>query len=198
MTRDYSRLLKPRSVALLGSENWCRDVISNLREMGYVWDIWPVVPGERTVGGLRAFAAVEGLPDAPDLAFVGAEGEAAVALVASLAEFGTGATLVPGEADAAELAKAAGEMLLLGPGCRGMINAMERAAIWDGPHGLHPVRRGVAILARSPSLAQTLTMQRRGLPIACIVVAAPGPAYLPAMIRSKKNGLQSTLDIPGL
>ena len=70
MTRDYSRLLKPRSVALLGSENWCRDVISNLREMGYVWDIWPVVPGERTVGGLRAFAAVEGLPDEA-LSFLG-------------------------------------------------------------------------------------------------------------------------------
>lgn len=176
MTRDYSRLLKPRSVALLGTEGWCRDVISNLREMGYVWDIWPVVPGERTVGGLRAFAAVEGLPDAPDLAFIGAEGEAAVALVSALADIGAGAALVPGEADAAALAEAAGDMLLLGPGCRGMINAMERAAIWDGPHGLRPVRRGVAILARSPSLAQTLTMQRRGLPIACIVVAAPGPA----------------------
>ncbi|MGR3378609.1 CoA-binding protein [Salipiger abyssi] len=176
MTRDFSRLLTPRSIALIGTELWCRGVIDNLRAMGFVWDIWPVVPGCRAVAGMRAFETIERLPAPPDTGFVEADGDSAVEAVRALAARGAGAALCAGRADPRALAAAAGRMPVLGPGCQGIINALERAPVWDGTHGLRPVKRGVAILTRSASLAQTLSMQRRGLPIACLVAAAPGAA----------------------
>ncbi|WP_188790718.1 CoA-binding protein [Salipiger pallidus] len=176
MTRDFSRLLGPRSVALVGPEAWCHDIISNIRSMGYVWDIWPVVPGAGHVAGLRAFDDIGHLPAGPDAAIIGLAQGAAVEAVAGLSAKGAGGAICQGKADAEALAAAAGEMPLLGPDCRGMINALERLPLWNGAHGLRPVKRGVAIISRSASLAQTLSMHRRGLPIACIAVAHPGPA----------------------
>lgn len=176
MARDFSRFLRPRSVALIGASDWCAAVIANLRAMGYVWDIWPVVPGAGKVGGMRAYEALDRLPKAPDLAFIGQDGQAAVACVAALAQRGAGGAICQGEALPAELGLAAGEMPLLGPGCQGVINALERAPVWDGAHGLGAVKRGVAIIARSATLAQSLSLQRRGLPIAVLAVAEPGRA----------------------
>ncbi|MCA1284511.1 CoA-binding protein [Salipiger bermudensis] len=176
MARDFSRFLRPRSVALVGPEAWCGDVIAKLREMGYVWDIWPVVPGAHLVAGIRAFATIERLPAGPDLAFIGQDGAQAVETVAALARRGAGGAICQGEAIPADLGRAAGDMPLLGPGCRGVINALERAPVWDGVHGLKHVKRGVAIIARSASLAQSLSMHRRGLPIAVLAVAEPGRA----------------------
>ncbi|MBN9886583.1 CoA-binding protein [Salipiger abyssi] len=176
MTRDYSRLLTPRSIALIGSEVWCRGVIGNLRAMGYVWDIWPVVPGAGSVMEMRSFESIDRLPAPPDSAFVEFDGEAAIAAVAALAARGAGGAMCAGQVEPQDLAAAAGRMPVLGPGCKGIVNALERAPVWEGAHGLRPVKRGVAILARSASLAQSLSMQRRGLPIACIVVAAAGAA----------------------
>lgn len=176
MTRDFSRLLKPRSIALIGTETWCSEVIANLRAMGFVWDVWPVVAGASTVAGLRAFDTIERLPAPPDAGVVGIDGAEAVAAVAALEARGSGGAICAGQADPGALAAAAGRMPVLGPGCRGIVNAMERAALWEGAHGLRPVKRGVAILARDAHLAQSLSMQRRGLPIACLAVAPPGAA----------------------
>jgi len=163
-------------VALIGPEAWCEDVIAKLREMRFVWNIWPVVPGARLVAGIRAFASVEGLPAGPDLAFIGQDGAQAVDTVAALARLGAGGAICQGDAIPADLGQAAGDMPLLGPGCRGVINALERAPVWDGAHGLRHVKRGVAIIARSASLAERLSLHRRGLPIAVLAVAEPGRA----------------------
>ncbi|EIE52232.1 acyl-CoA synthetase, putative [Citreicella sp. 357] len=191
MPRDFSRLLRPRSVALVGSEGWCGSVICNLREMGFVWDIWPVadrpVTGDPATGnpvsgaaglvkGVRGFTNIDALPAAPDLAMVEAHGQAAVDAVALLAARGAGAAICQGRADAAALASAAGDMLLLGPECPGLVNALERAPVWSRDHGLRPLKRGVAIVTRSAAFGEALSMQRRGLPIACIAVQTPGAA----------------------
>lgn len=79
-----------------------------------------------------------------------------------------------GEAQA-ELVAAAGAMPVLGPNCYGVVNALDRVALWPDQHGLVPVERGVAILSQSSNIAINLTMQRRGLPIgiaACLGNAA--------------------------
>lgn len=176
MARDFSRLLRPRSVALVGTEGWCRSVIRNLRGMGYVWDVWPVTGATSAVEGLRAFTAIDRLPAAPDLALIEADGQAAVDAVAVLAARGAGAAICQGRADADALTAAAGAMILLGPECPGLVNALERAPVWARDHGLRPLKRGVAIVTRSAAFGEALSMQRRGLPIACIAVQTPGGA----------------------
>lgn len=163
-------------MALIGPEAWCAGVIAKLREMRFVWSIWPVVPGAKFVAGIRAYPAIEQLPAGPDLAFIGQDGAQGVEAVAALSRRDAGGAICQGEAIPADLGRAAGDMPLLGPGCRGVINALERAPIWDGAHGLRHVKRGVAIIARNASLAQSLSQDRRGLPIAVLAVAEPGRA----------------------
>ncbi|MBU2963375.1 CoA-binding protein [Citreicella sp. C3M06] len=176
MNRDFSRLLSPRSVALVGGEDWCRSVIRNLRGMGYVWDIWPVPGKDGAIDGVRCFVGIDRLPAPPDLALIEAHGAAAVTAVSQLSARGAGGAICEGRADAGALAEAAGQMALLGPECPGLLNALEHAPIWARSHGLRPLKRGVAIVTRSAAFAEALSMQRRGLPIACITVQPQGGA----------------------
>ncbi len=144
--------------------------------MGFVWDIWPVTGRAQTVESLRGFVAIDRLPAPPDLALVELGGNEAIDAVARLAAFGAGAAICQGRADAQALARAAGAMILLGPECPGLVNALERAPAWARDHGLRPLKRGVAIVTRSAAFGEALSMQRRGLPIACIAVQTPGGA----------------------
>ena len=82
-----------------------------------------------------------------------------------MAELADGADL---EAD---LIAAADDMPILGPNCYGMINGLDRLAVWPDQHGVVPVDRGVAIVTQSSNIAINLTMQRRGLPVAYVVTA---------------------------
>ncbi len=180
MTRDLSRLLKPRSIAVIGGGAWCRAVIEGLQRMGYDGDIWPVHPNAPQVGGVGAFERLKDLPRAPDAAFVGVNRTATIDVVQALAEIGAGGAVcfASGFSETAdgvvlntELLSAAGEMPIIGPNCYGFINALDRAALWPDIHGLTHVTRGVAILTQSSNIALNLTMQRRGLPIAYVATA---------------------------
>ena len=180
MPRDLSRLLRPRSVAVIGGGAWGRAVIRGLKQMGYVWDVWPVHPTASEVEGIRAVARIEDLPHAPDAAFVGVNRDATIAAVAALATMGAGGAVCfasgfsetgDGAGRNAALLEAAGGMPVIGPNCYGFINALNRVALWPDIHGLRPVTRGVAILTQSSNIALNLTMQQRGLPVAYVATA---------------------------
>ena len=175
----HDRLLKPRSIAVIGGGAWCENVVRECRKMGFDGPVWPVHPRRASIGGLPAFARIEDLPDAPDASFIGINRDATVDAVTALHKRGSGGAVcfASGFAEAqAELAdgrdlqervlQAADEMPILGPNCYGFINALDRVALWPDQHGLVPVGRGVAILSQSGNVALNLTMQRRGLPIA--------------------------------
>lgn len=176
---DMSRLLRPRSIAVIGGGAWCTNVIRECRKMGFDGPIWPVHPKRADVGGLPAFAHLEDLPGVPDATFIGINREATVEAVRLLSARGAGgaicfasgfaeaqAELGDGAALQAELLSAAGAMPVLGPNCYGFVNALDRAPLWPDQHGMVPVERGVAILSQSSNVALNLTMQKRGLPIA--------------------------------
>ncbi len=180
MTQPLTRLLKPRSIAVIGGGAWCEAVIEGLRRMGYVWDVWPVHPRAARVAGVRAYARVEDLPRAPDAAFVGVNRMATIDVVRALAAMQAGGAVCfasgfsetgDGRMLNAGLLSAAGEMPVIGPNCYGFINALDRAALWPDIHGLTHVTRGVAILTQSSNIALNLTMQSRGLPIGYVATA---------------------------
>ena len=58
---------------------------------------------------------------------------------------------------------------MLGPNCYGVLNLVERIALWPDEHGAKPVERGVALITQSGNIGITLTMQARALPIACVL-----------------------------
>ena len=49
MSRDLSRLLRPRSIAVMGSV-WAENVIAQCRKMGFQGPVWPVHPTKATIG----------------------------------------------------------------------------------------------------------------------------------------------------
>ncbi|MBZ0124732.1 MAG: CoA-binding protein, partial [Roseovarius sp.] len=187
MTRDLTRLLRPRSIAVIGGGAWCASVVEQCRKMGFAGPLWPVHPSRSEVGGVAAYARLENLPAAPDAAFVGINRHATVEAVRLLAAMGAGGAVCfasgfreaqaeTGDGDAlqAALLAAAGEMPIIGPNCYGFINYLDGALLWPDQHGGRRVGRGVAILTQSSNIAINLTMQARALPLAYVATAGNG------------------------
>ncbi|MEM9638546.1 MAG: CoA-binding protein, partial [Pseudomonadota bacterium] len=137
MAGDLSRLLQPRSVAVVGGGAWCRQVVGQLQGMGFAGDIWRVHPDPAPVAGVSAVPSVADLPGVPDAAFIGVNRHLTVETVAALARMGAGGAVcfasgfseaVGEDAGAgdlqASLVAAAGGMPILGPNCYGFINAL--------------------------------------------------------------------------
>src|SRR6056297_1386082 len=193
MRRDLSRLLRPRSIAVIGGGAWCANVVEQCRKMGFDGAIWPVHPTRAALAGVPAFARIEDVPGVPDAAFIGVNRHATVDIVGYLAGIGAGGAVCFAsgfrEAQAEtgdgaglqdQLLQAAGEMPILGPNCYGLINYLDGALLWPDQHGGQRCDRGVAIVTQSSNIAINLTMQARGLPIAYVMT---GSARLDCMSR---------------
>ena len=175
MRRDLDRLLRPRSIAVLGAV-WAGNVIAQCRKMGFAGPVWPVHPTKPMVGGLPAHASLADLPEAPDATFIGVNRHATVAVVRELATMGAGGAVCfasgwreAGEPQLqADLVAAAGAMPILGPNCYGVINYLDGALLWPDQHGGRRVDRGVALLSQSSNIVINLTMQARALPVAYV------------------------------
>ncbi|MEO0635289.1 MAG: acetate--CoA ligase family protein [Pseudomonadota bacterium] len=179
MTRSLKRLLHPKSIAVIGGGVWCERAIAGSRSIGFAGPIWPVHPTRDHVAGEKAFASVADLPGVPDAVFIAVNRTASIELVAELSQLGAGAAvcLASGFAEVEaedpqgpvlqrKLVEAAGEMVLIGPNCYGLINYLDGAMLWPDQHGGERVDSGVAVLTQSSNVALNMTMQTRGLPIA--------------------------------
>ncbi|QDZ01424.1 acetate--CoA ligase family protein [Nitratireductor mangrovi] len=185
--RDLSRLLRPRSIAVVGGGFFGTNVVRQCVKMDFAGDIWPVHPTRDAVEGLPAFRSIAELPEAPDAVFVGVNRHLTVDIVRDLRLRGAGGAvcfasgfLEAGQDDAdgarlqQALLEAAGDMPVIGPNCYGLINYCDGALLWPDQHGgvrLAEGERGAAIVTQSSNIAINLTMQRRGLPLAYVMTA---------------------------
>ena len=173
--RDLSRLLRPGSIAVLGSV-WAENVIAQSQKMGFEGPVWPVHPSKAVIGGLKTYRSFADLPGVPDATFIGVNRHATVDVVAELAAMGAGGAVcfASGWTEAGEpelqsaLIAAAGDMPILGPNCYGVINYLDGALLWPDQHGGVRVDRGVALLSQSSNIVINMTMQARGLPVAYV------------------------------
>ncbi|MGE0298335.1 MAG: acetate--CoA ligase family protein [Pseudonocardia sp.] len=184
---DLGRLLRPRTLAVIGSSRVCGRVIEQNRRLGFDGPIWPVHPTRTTVAGERAYPGVADLPGAPDAAFVAVPVTHCAREVAGLAAAGCGGAVVyssgfaesgaPGAARQRDLLAAAGSMPLLGPNCYGLVNYAARVLVWPDQHGGTPLAagdRGVAVVSQSSSIAISVTMADGGLPLHSVVTVGNG------------------------
>ena len=175
MPRDLSRLLRPRSIAVLGS-GWAKNVVEQCQKMGFDGPVWPVHPSRDDIGGVKCYRSLADLPAAPDATFIGVNRHATLGVVQELAAMGAGGATCfasgwteAGEADLqAQLVASAGDMPILGPNCYGVINYLDGALLWPDQHGGKRVERGVALLSQSSNIVINLTMQKRALPVAYV------------------------------
>ena len=175
-------MLRPRSIAVIGGTAAAR-VVEQCSRMDYQGALWPVHPSREAVHGRRAFRSIAELPAAPDAAFVGINRHATIAAVAGLRERGCGGAIcyasgfreaADGERLQRDLVEAAQAMPVVGPNCYGLINFLDGMALWPDQHGgrrLGATEQGVSIVTQSSNIAISMTMQRRGLPIAYVVTA---------------------------
>ncbi|MGB3146596.1 MAG: CoA-binding protein, partial [Paracoccaceae bacterium] len=127
MTRDLSRLLRPRSIAVMGSV-WAENVIAQCAKMGFDGPVWPVHPTKSEIAGLPAFPSIATLPAPPDASFIGVNRHATLDVVDGLRKMGAGGAICfasgwteAGEPELQErLVAAAGDMPILGPNCYGV------------------------------------------------------------------------------
>jgi len=172
------RLLRPRSVALVGGKA-CAEVVRQCRRIGFSGRLWAVHRDLPEIEGVPAVASVAQLPETPDAAFVAVNRHATIEVITALAERGAAGAVCYAsgfaEADAAgaslqeQLRLAAGAMPFFGPNCHGFINYLDGAALWPEQHGGVREERGVALITQSGNIALSLSMQRRGLPLAYVL-----------------------------
>ena len=63
MTR-LGRLLRPKSIAVIGGGAFGVAVVEQSLKMGFAGDLWPVHPDKESVAGLKAYRSVSTLPGA--------------------------------------------------------------------------------------------------------------------------------------
>lgn len=129
-------LLNPKSVAVIGAsadENKTSGrPVAYLKKYGYEGKIFPINPKSDEIQGLKCYARVEDLPEAPDVGLVLLSASRSIEAVRSLATKGCKAAVVlaSGFAEAGDegldlqlqLKEAAGDMRILGPNTIGLIN----------------------------------------------------------------------------
>jgi acetyl-CoA synthetase len=173
---DISRLIKPRSIALVGASAWTDAVAAGNRAIGFTGEIWRVHPKKASTSATTYYRSVDELPGIPDSAFVAVPNEEVPTVAGALARrgaggfvcFSSGFSEVPGETGARlteELLRAAGPLPFFGPNCYGFINFFDRVAMMPDQIVGEPQQRGVAMICQSGTIALTLTYHRRSLPL---------------------------------
>ncbi|OWT63502.1 acetate--CoA ligase family protein [Candidimonas nitroreducens] len=143
MMNAISRLIKPRSVAVVGasadSSKTAGRPVAYLRKHGYTGAIYPVNPRVASIEGLPCYPDVSSLPSVPDVGIVLLGAERAHLAVQELAQLGTAAAIVlasgyseigaVGAQRQARLMEAAGDMRILGPNTIGVVNLTDHIVL---------------------------------------------------------------------
>ena len=177
---NLERLLKPRHVAVIGGRD-AETVAAECKRIGFSGPFWPVNPKRSHIGGHACFASIDALPEAPDAVFLAVPKEAAIAALQKLNAMGAGGVVCytagfgetgsEGADDEARLVAAAGDLALVGPNCYGVINYVDKVALWPFAHGGTCPGYGAAIITQSGMLSSDFTMSQRDVPFAFMVSA---------------------------
>lgn len=178
--QNLQRLLSPRSIAFVGG-GIAEMAISRNLELGYDGGIWPVHPTRREIGGFKSYATVDDLPETPDAAFIAVKCDRTIDIVQKLSDAGAGGCVcyAAGFAEMGEegqklqdkLISAAGDMPLVGPNCFGLVNYLDKCALWPYLFGGKHVGRGAALISQSGNIAMNLTMNERSVSFTHVIGA---------------------------
>lgn len=135
---DLSRLITPRSVAIVGASPTPgalgNSVLRNLERHGYSGSVHLINPKRDEIGGRPCLKSVADLPSGVDAAVLAIPGTAVLETVRALAERNVGSAIIfsagfaeggeEGLAAQAEVARIAAEsgMIVEGPNCLGLVN----------------------------------------------------------------------------
>jgi acyl-CoA synthetase (NDP forming) len=180
---DLTRLLAPRSVAVVGATErpgaYGSEALLNLRRVGFPGRVYAVNPGRTRVHGVACHAALADLPEAPDAVVVAIPAAGAPAVVEQVGALGGGGAVVFaagfGEAQAGvalqdQLVAAARrhELPVCGPNGNGLVALPHRVALW-GDMVTAAEAGPVALVSQSGNVAVNALASRRGLRLHTVV-----------------------------
>src|SRR5829696_3260299 len=188
-SRSIGRLLTPRSVAVIGASTdpgkVGHVVFGNLMAYGFQGPVYPVHPGARHIGGVRAYPSVRDVPDDVDLAVVAVPAAAVAAVVSECARKNVrGLVVLSGgfgerDAEGRELERElvtearANGMRVVGPNCLGVVNADPAVRLNATIAPLAPGRGRVGFFCQSGALGVAIlaAAARWGLGLSTFVSA---------------------------
>ena len=183
--RDFGRLLRPRSVAVVGASPTPgalgASVVANLERLGFAGEIHLINPKHQMIGKRRCLASVATLPLGVDVAVLAIPRPAVLATVRELANRQVGAAIIfsagfaeageEGLAEQRELANiaAASGMIIEGPNCLGLVNYVDGIALTfvETPAIALGERPGIGIVSQSGAMAAVVgvTLTAKGIGI---------------------------------
>lgn len=182
---NLDKLLSPRSIAVVGASERPdaigTRVINNLRTMGFPGPIYPVNPRYKEVCGLPCHPSLAALPEAVDASFLGVPAAAGPGLLEEAANAGVQAVFMnangyaDGDENGRELQRRLTDIArernvaVAGPNNLGLINVLDRKAMWT-PRYFSPITPGpVAVISQSGSVALILSEDERKLGFSYLV-----------------------------
>jgi acetate---CoA ligase (ADP-forming) len=183
MTSSLERLIRPRSVAIVGASEKAgalgASVLANLERAGFQGAIHLVNPKRVEIRGRRCVASVDDLPEGVDAAVLAIPRAGVLDAVRALARRKAGAAIIfsagfaetgtQGLAEQRELARIAAEadMAIEGPNCLGLVNFVDGVPLTfvELPGDRLGGRPGIGLVSQSGAMAAVLavTLASRGL-----------------------------------
>jgi acetate---CoA ligase (ADP-forming) len=177
MRRDVSRLVFPRSVAIVGASPRSPEPVRSALRAGL--PAWGVNPGRREVLGLPCVPSVAELPGTPELALLLVSHTRVEEAFAAVAEAGIRAVVLPGLGNEAgaegpvvaeRIAESAQELgvAVLGPNCMG-VAVPGRFSSWIGTVPQDFASGRVSVVSQSGSIGEALTVLGGRVGFRCVV-----------------------------
>ena len=191
---DLTRLLRPRSVAVVGAserdDSYAGETLLNLRAAGFAGPVWGVNPNRAEAHGFPCFPSLSELPEVPDAVVVGIPAAGVPDVVEEAGALGCGGAVVYG-AGFGEVALGADHerrlreaaarhsLPVCGPNGNGIVALHSRAAMWGDT--LRTLEAGaVALVSQSGNVAVNALAARRGLRFHTVVSCGNSVAVDPA------------------
>ncbi len=213
MTVDLDRLLKPRSIAIVGAQpeptSIGGGVLANLEAFGYSGRIHLVSRSKDEIRGRPCVKAIADLPRGIDVAVLIVPQAAILDSVRACAERGMGGVVVfaSGFAEAGdagrqqqdELARLCADsgIALLGPNCMGYTNYPDGIPLTFEPVDVRPLAAGgrrVAVVAQSGATAANIrfAMHARGIDVSYVIATGNeatlgAEKFIDVLIRDPQN-----------
>ncbi len=170
---NLEKLFSPASIAIVGaseSRHYSKSLIGNLRQQGFAASkIFPINPKYETISGLRCFASLEELEEAPDAVAVLVGHDQVAGVIESAGKMGVGAALViaDGYADESEQGRLAqvelGDLarqygiMMLGPNTLGYIRPASNVGMWCAGTLQTPLKHGgISVVAQSSGMLNVI------------------------------------------
>lgn len=180
-----------RSIALVGLSSDPKKMtgapLGILRQTGFTGTIYPVNPKAAEIGGLKCYASITDLPEAPDVAMIMLSARHCAQAVRDCAAKGTRAAIVlssgfeeseSGQAAAIALATAAREtgVAVVGPNCEGVWSVGSRTLLTFGSAAKRDVlhHAPIAVVSQSGAIAGAVARHLQNDAIGCAYVVSVG------------------------